>query len=82
MLKALSHKAALAAVYAERYVLSPVYLYLAWIEFHKLWLIWHGPPDTSGAMAVEVARHIIALMLNFFVGILLLLGRRAAVPPQ
>ena len=82
MLKTLSRRAALAAVYAERYVLSLVYLYFAGIEFHKLWLIWLGPANASGAAAVGAARHVIALMLNFFVGILLLLGRRADVPPQ
>lgn len=82
MLKTLGHKAALTAVYIERYILSLIYLYLTWVEFHKLRLLWAGPPDHSGAAAVEVARHVILLMLNFFVAVLLLLGRRAAVPPQ
>jgi protein-S-isoprenylcysteine O-methyltransferase Ste14 len=82
MLRTLSHKAALAAVYAERFVLSLVYLYFAWVEFHKLWVIWLGPANASGSEAMEAARHVIALILNFFVGILLLLGRRAEVPPQ
>ena len=82
MLKTLGRRAALTAVYAERYMLSLVYLCLAGNEFHKLWLIWLGPASASSATAAEAARHVIALMLNFFVGILLLLGRRAAVPPQ
>jgi len=82
MLKTLSRRAALAAVYAERYGLSLVYLCLAGNEFHKLQLIWLGPASASGAAAVEAARHVIALLLNFFVGVLLLLGRRADVPPQ
>ena len=82
MVKTLGPKVALLAVYAERYVLSLVYLYLTWVEFHKLWLLWAGPPNPSGSAAVEVARHVILLMLNFFVAVLLLLGRRAAVPPQ
>jgi len=82
MLKTLSHKAAWTAVYAERYGLSLVYLYFAGVEFHKLWIVWLGPATPSNAVAVAVARHVIALMLNFFVGILLLLGRRATVPPQ
>jgi protein-S-isoprenylcysteine O-methyltransferase Ste14 len=79
MLKILGRKAALAAVFAERYGLSLVYLYFAWIEFHLLWLLWF---DSSGAVLVPVARHAVAVLLNFSVGILLLLGRRAAVPPQ
>ena len=82
MLNTLSRRAALTAVYAERYGLSLVYLGFAGNEFHKLWLVWLGPASTSSAEAVQAARHVIALMLNFFVGILLLLGRRAAVPPQ
>ncbi|MGH7993937.1 MAG: methyltransferase family protein, partial [Limisphaerales bacterium] len=82
MLKTLSRRAALAAVYAERYGLSLVYLGLAGSEFHKLWLVWVGAPSASGTAAVGAASHVIALMLNFFVGILLLLGRRADVPPQ
>jgi protein-S-isoprenylcysteine O-methyltransferase Ste14 len=79
MLKILGRKAALAADYAERYGLSLVYLYFAWVEFHLLWLLWF---NSSGAVFVPMARHAVALLLNFFVGILLLLGRRAAVPPQ
>jgi len=82
MIKTLSPKVALAAVYAERYVLSLVYLYLTWVEFHKLSLIWLGPANAAGAEAVPAARHVILLFLNFFVALLLLLGRRAAVPPQ
>jgi len=82
MLKTLSRRAALAAVYAERYGLSLVYLCLAGNEFHQLWLIWLGPAGASNAEAVAAARHVIALLLNFFVGMLLLLGRRADVPPQ
>jgi protein-S-isoprenylcysteine O-methyltransferase Ste14 len=78
----LGRKAALTAVYAERYVLSLVYLYLAWIEFHKLWVGWPGRPGTEGAVLIEIARHVIALLLNSFVGFLLLLGHRVAVPPQ
>jgi protein-S-isoprenylcysteine O-methyltransferase Ste14 len=79
MLKVLGRKAALTAVYAERYVLSLIYLYFAWIEFHALWL---ESSSTKDDVFVEVARHVILLLLNFFVGILLLLGRHADVPPQ
>jgi len=79
MLKILGRKAALAADYAERYGLSLVYLYFAWVELHLLWFLWFY---SSGAVLVPLARHAVAFLLNFFVGILLLLGRRAAVPPQ
>jgi protein-S-isoprenylcysteine O-methyltransferase Ste14 len=82
MVKTLGPKVALLMVHVERYGLSLVYLYLTWVEFHKLWLIWLSPPNHSSAAAVVAARHVILLMLNLFVAVLLLLGRRAAVPPQ
>lgn len=93
MLKILGNKMALAAVYAERYVLSLIYLYFAWAEFrtvryfiwnqfYNLRLIWIEPPVTKGIVFAEVARHVIALLLNLFTGIFLLLARRTAVLPQ
>jgi protein-S-isoprenylcysteine O-methyltransferase Ste14 len=45
-------------------------------------LIWVEPPITRGAVFAELAHHVILLLLNFFVGIFLLLARPAAVPPQ
>jgi protein-S-isoprenylcysteine O-methyltransferase Ste14 len=93
MFKNFSRKMALAAVYAERYGLSLVYLYFAWTEFHVVWslawneihlikIIWIEPLVTRSAVFAEVGRHLIALLLNLFTGIFLLLGRRAAVLPQ
>lgn len=93
MLKTLGHKAALTAVYAERYGLSLVYLYFAWIEFHTvlyfignnlqiLRLVSIEPLATQGIVLAEVARHVIAFLLNFFTAVLLLLGRQPAVLPQ
>ncbi len=78
----LGRKAAVIAVYAEKYVLSLVFLYAAQNEFHKLWVGWSGPPGTASAVFVGVVRHVIFFLLNLFVGLLLLLGRRAVVPPQ
>jgi protein-S-isoprenylcysteine O-methyltransferase Ste14 len=78
----LGRKAAVIAVYAEKYVLSLVFLYAAQVEFHKLWVGWSGPPGTGSAVFVGVVRHVIFFLLNLFVGLLLLLGRRAVVPPQ
>ena len=78
----LNRKAALIAVYAERYGLSLVYLYLAWFEFRQPWLGWSGTPATGGAVWVETTRHVNRLLLLFFTALLLLLARRAVVPPQ
>jgi len=78
----LGRKTALTAVYAERYALSLVYLCLAGTECWKLWTGKSLPPGDEGAVFVEVARQVIRLLLDSFVGLLLLLGRRAAVPPK
>lgn len=93
MLRTLGKKMARAAVYTERYGLSFIYLYFTWIEFHAVWyfvwnhfynlrLIWIEPPITRSILFTEIARHIIALLLNLFTGIFLLLARRTAVLPQ
>lgn len=70
------------AIYTERYVLSLVYLCLAWFEFQKPWLGWNGPPATAGAVVVQSSRHLTQVLLFLFTALLLLLARRAAVPPQ
>src|SRR5215469_9352824 len=89
----LGRRAALAAVYFERYGLSLIYLYFAWIEFHTVLnlarieiplfqLIRAEPLITQNAIFADAARHVVLLLLNLFTGIFLLLGSRAAVPPQ
>jgi protein-S-isoprenylcysteine O-methyltransferase Ste14 len=80
-----NRKAAFTAIYTERYVLSLVFLYLAWIEFHKpwdSWAGWAGQPAIESAVLIEDARHINGLLLNLFTGLLLLVGRRVDVLPQ
>ncbi len=78
----LNRKAAEIAVYAERYLLSLVFLYLTWFEFQKPWLGWNGQLATGGAVFIETSRHVNLLLLDLFTALLLLVGRRAAVPPQ
>jgi protein-S-isoprenylcysteine O-methyltransferase Ste14 len=89
----LGRKAALAVVYAEKYALPFAYLYFAWVEFHTAWyliqkefpllqIILAQPPATKSAVFAELAHHVVLLLLNFFTGIFLLLGRRATVLPQ
>lgn len=93
MLKLTGRKMVMAAVYGERYVLSLVYLYFAWIEWHTIWyfvgheflmlrLTWIEPPVTRDTVFAEVARHVVAFLLNFSTGIFLLLGRRTVMLPQ
>ena len=78
----LGRKTALTAVYAERYVLSLIFLYLGWIDLHKLWAGGPGQYGTERALLVGIAHHVIYSQLQIYTGLLLLLGRRAAVPPQ
>ncbi len=91
--KTLSPLVAVAVVYSERYVLAPVYLYLAWVEFHALssiiqrdWpylqIILREPLITRVTLLEEAARHFVSLLLNFSTGAFLLLGRRASSAPQ
>jgi protein-S-isoprenylcysteine O-methyltransferase Ste14 len=77
-----SNKAAMLAVFTERYVLSLVFLCSAWFEFHILWIGWPNQPGTENAAFVEIGRHVNRLMMDLFIGSLLLLGRRVAVPPR
>jgi len=89
----LGRHAVLAAGYFERYGLSLIYLYFAWVEFHivlnlarvdipLLQVILAQPLITQNAVLAEAARHVVMLLLNLFTGIFLLLASRAAVPPQ
>jgi protein-S-isoprenylcysteine O-methyltransferase Ste14 len=78
----LGRKTALTAVYAERYVLSLVFLYLAWIDLHKFWVGGPGQYDTERALLAGIARHVIYFQLQIYTGFMLLLGRRAAMLPQ
>jgi protein-S-isoprenylcysteine O-methyltransferase Ste14 len=78
----LGRKAALTSIYSERYVLSLVFLYLAWIDLHKLWVSGPGQYDTERDLLSILAPHVVYWQLQVYTGFLLLLGRRATVPPQ
>src|SRR5215472_4560226 len=89
----LGRRAALAAGYFERYGLSLIYLYFAWVEFQivlnlvrvelpLLQVIRAQPLITQNAIFADAARHVVMLLLNLFTGVFLLLASRAAVPPQ
>ena len=73
---------ALIAGYTERYVLSVVFLCLASAEIKKIRGIlagWFAPETT---VFIDVIHHLILLLLGVFTGLLLLVGRRAEVPPE
>ncbi len=74
-------KAGSSAVYAERYVLSFVFLFLAWHD-HLRSLDWAVYAGTGSVAFVAAVRHVIMLLLDLLIGVTLLMGRRPAVLPQ
>ena len=79
----LGRRAALAAVYLERYGVSIVFLILAAVRLHRLL---HATPaersEIEAAPFTTIIRQIIWVQLYVYVGLLLLLGRRVTTPPQ
>lgn len=79
----LGRRAALAAVYAERYGLSVVFLCLAGLRLHRLLAFSELARAGSGtAPLVDIIREVIWVQLYVYVGLLLLLGRRVMTPPR
>ncbi len=73
---------ALIAMGVERYVLSWVYLYLALVELDKILRIHSGELAIETTPFIDVAHHVILLVLSLFTCLMLIVARRAAVPPQ
>jgi protein-S-isoprenylcysteine O-methyltransferase Ste14 len=73
----------LTSIYVERWVLSLVFLYLAWTEFDKAEGLHSGryQPE-SASVFVDVARHYILFVAACLTGLFLLIARRAAVLPE
>lgn len=71
------------AIFIERWILSTVFFYLAWVEFSKAEGIHSGTlPRESASMFVDVARHYILFVAGILTGVFLLIARRAAVLPE
>lgn len=74
--------AALIAMGVERYVLSWVYLYFALVEVDQIQGIYSGQIAIETTTRIDVAHHVILLVLSLFTCLMLFAARRAAVPPQ
>jgi protein-S-isoprenylcysteine O-methyltransferase Ste14 len=72
----------LIAIYTERYGLSVLYLWLAAKECQSIWGILSGQSVAGSAVLIDAGRHLTVLLLTLFTSLLLLLGRRADVPPE
>jgi protein-S-isoprenylcysteine O-methyltransferase Ste14 len=79
---ALNRIMVLFSVYIERYVLSLVFLCLAWLEFNKTRGVLSGQLGTETTVFIDAAHHLVLLLLGLFTSLLLLLGHRASVSPQ
>ena len=80
---ALARPVALAAVLLERYVLSFVFLYLAYSHWHRLTT--HSGPEYDLVRAnplIEILRQVIWMQFYTFTGVMLLIARRATLLPQ
>ena len=79
----LDRRAAAAAICIERFGLSAIFLWLAALHLHRI-LIFSGPEksEIEGSPFLGIAREVVQLQLYAFVGFLLLLGRRVAMPPR
>lgn len=85
MLSILSRKAVAASGFVERYVLSLVYLFFAWSEFHTLALLSldsSGPAGIEGIAFIHAVKHMTLLLLQLFIGVLLLFGKNPASQPR
>ena len=73
----------LTAIFTERWILSLVFFYLAWLEFTKAEGIHSGTlPRETASMFADVARHYILFVAGILTGVFLLIARRAAVLPE
>lgn len=79
----LGRRAALAAVYGERYGMSLVFLCLAGLRVHQL-VNPSGPERAAieAAPLTSIVSQLIWVQLYLYVGVLLLLGRRVMSPPE
>jgi protein-S-isoprenylcysteine O-methyltransferase Ste14 len=73
---------ALIAVYTERYVLSLVYLYFATTHFNGFIGLLSGRFAAENTLFIDATHKLTLFLLAAFSCALLLLARRAAVPPQ
>jgi protein-S-isoprenylcysteine O-methyltransferase Ste14 len=71
------------AMFAERWILSVIFFYLAWTEFVKADAIHAGlVPHETSSVFVDVAHHYILFVLAALTGVFLLVARRASVAPE
>ena len=74
-----------AADFIERYVLSLLYLWLAWRALGDLSLVFSGRPIDAGLQGVwlvQVIRAANLVLVQLLIGLLLLRSRKPAQPPR
>src|SRR4051794_2421613 len=74
-----------AADFIERYVLSVMYLWLAWRALSDVRGIWEQRPldaGMQGVWLVQVIRGLDLVLVQLLIGLLLLRSRKPAEPPR
>lgn len=83
MTSRLGRSVALAAMFIERFGLSLLFFYFAF-EHWRL-ITTKGTPEYALIQIypfIEISRQVVWMLYEFFVGLLLLLGRRVMIPPR
>jgi protein-S-isoprenylcysteine O-methyltransferase Ste14 len=73
---------AATASFAERYVLSAVYLYLALSQLNKARELFSGQIQSQTSLFLTASHHFTLVLLGLFTSALLLFGHRVAEPPR
>ena len=81
-MRILSRNAVAASGFIERYVLSLVYLFFAWTEFHDLAILSLDSRVSGGIAFIPAVKHMTLLLLQLFIGVFLLFNKRPAGQPR
>jgi len=70
------------AYYVEKYPLAIVYFYFSWVEGSQVHLESLGSSHVAGPEYVAVVSHVILFLLQFSIGIFLLISRKPSFHPS
>src|SRR5262245_11633798 len=82
VLRAYRRTILLMAIFTERWVLSIVFLHLAWTELIKARGIYSGHRAMETTVFVDVGHHLILFILACLTGSFLIVARQAEVWPE
>jgi protein-S-isoprenylcysteine O-methyltransferase Ste14 len=71
-----------AAEFVEKYVISLVFFWLAFVEFAKIWGFLSKALHPETTVFIDVTHHLVSLLIGLITGLVLLLGCRPLVPAK